>query len=381
VRTEIVRTRSRFEQLREEWTALTEAMDGAEIFDTWEWHEASLQALHEPEPALFIVVVYEAERCVAIAPLALVERKIGGVKARVLRPINADSAACHAFCLDRGRNHYALLKRIVAELDDRSDEWDYLELTGVSSKSSAMTLARNLLGVTFASFAEEADVTTYVRSGADDFEAKLSAKEMRDIERRERKLLRELDARIVLDRPYSERLWRRLLELHRRKWAESEVTAGRYGRFLERLLPVLDAKRQVSFSYVEIGGRIEAIVLCLRMNGKMYGEITNYSPEYAKWGIGLVLLKNVLARCREIGVGEFDFKQGAHPYKFYWTDGVRRNFNVYACSNNGKRTYLSLYTWLKLAKRSFAQTVGRRGDKHAANGDSIGRARAQTLGS
>lgn len=381
MRTELIRTESSFAQLKEAWTRMAQEMEHKDIYDTWEWTRANLSVFWGANPDLFVIAIYEEEHCIAIAPFVRSVKRLGWRSVRKLRPINALSAWSNSICLDRRYNHHSLLKKIVEELDVRSQEWDCLELSGLNTGNSSMLLAWSLLDERFATMAEPGEWNVYIRYN-DSFDDKLSRQELRTMKRRERKLLKELDARIVVGESFSEALWQRCLELHQRKWNDSEVIRGLYGHFLEQLLPVLDQTQDAEFSYIEINGRIEAIYLVMTMEKKAYGEIMNYSPEYARRGIGAILVRNVVMHYRDHRMEKLDFKQGNQSYKFNWTDNLRKNYTLYVSSNNRKRMYVSTYTWLRLTKRSFVRSVflGKRGKKHAADSHSVGRHETQTMG-
>lgn len=381
MRTELIRTEPSFVQLKEAWTRLSQEMEHKDIYDTWEWTIANLQAFWGPKPDLFVIVVYEGEQCIAIAPFTRSIKKVGWRSIRELRLINARSAWSNSIYLDNRFNHHSLLKRIVEELDARSQEWDCLELCGLNTGNNSMLLALSLFDERFATLAEPGEWNVYIRYN-NNFGDKLSNKELRNMERRERKLLKELDAKIVVGESFSEALWQRCLELHRRKWNDSEVIKGPYGHFLEQLLPILDRTNNAEFSYIEINGRIEAINLVMTTENKAYGEIMNYSPEYARWGIGAILIRNVVMHYRNHRLEEMDLKQGNQSYKFHWTDKLRRNYTLYVSSNNRKRVYISAYTWLKLTKRSFVRGVllRKRRKKHATDSHSVGRHETQKMG-
>ncbi|GMK46698.1 hypothetical protein PghCCS26_38270 [Paenibacillus glycanilyticus] len=381
MRTELIRTEPAFAQLKEAWTRLSQETEHKYIYDTWEWTIANLQAFWGPTPDLFVIAVYEEEICIAIAPFARSIKKAGWRSVRELRPINALSAWSNSIYMDRRFNHHSLLKRIIEELDSRSQEWDCLELRGLNTGDNSMLLTWSLLDERFSTLTEPGEWNVYIRYN-DSFKDKLSNKELRNMERRERKLLKELDARIVVGESFSEVLWQRCLELHERKWNESEVIKGPYGHFLGQLLPILDQTHDAEFSYIEINGRIEAINLVMKKENKAYGEIMNYSPEYAKWGIGAILIRNIVMHYRDQRLEELDLKQGNQSYKFNWTDNLRKNYTLYVSSNNSKRTYMSAYTWLKLTKRSFVKSVLLRGRrrKHAASSHSVGKRETQTMG-
>ncbi|MBB6732486.1 GNAT family N-acetyltransferase [Cohnella zeiphila] len=352
MRAEVIACLERLESLSESWAELVAEMDRPDLYDTWEWVISCLTRFHGKAAEPFVIAVFDGDRCVGIAPLHRVNERHGGMIVRTLQWITYGLAMYGGFCLHGGRNEAEVLGKMADALVACRDEWDLLKLANVNSSRNATFLVRKLLADRFSLYAEEADYVPYLNL-VKDYPGKINGKERKDIERRERNLLRERRVRIELDRPFSADVWERALELHLAKWPDSLLHDPRYRGFCRQLYEDLSDRGQLGMSYLEIDGRIEAVNVCHFMNRKVYGKLTAYSPEYARYGLGLILLNRLLCHYRDKGMEEFDFEGGTQPFKFYWTDTVRKNFNYYVCNNNAKRTFLRLWCALVL-KRSLA---------------------------
>jgi|GEM_PF-1017061 len=348
----IVSTRAEFKLLEEDWNALTDSMESCDPYDTFDWVEGSLNHVHPPRLKLFIVVVYDEAKCVAIAPLQVVTESRAFVKTKVLRPLNENQTPYCGFCLHKEYSEIALLKEIMEALEERRGEWDLLHLTDLNTKSNMTFLVEKLWGDHYKTYAHKSMITPYLNFK--NYPCKINKRQIREIERKERKLCKEHEVSIRIDQPYSQAVWDRLVELNVEKWEKTSkfLSAGNR-RFYESLAAEW-RKGRLSFSYIEIDGRIEAISVCVVFNRNVYGKFMNYAPEFARRSIGLILTNRLLHYMHEQGMEECDFEDGTQAYKFYWTDTVRNNYHIQVVNNNGKKLWLVV----QISLRTMAQTFG-----------------------
>lgn len=363
MKVELIRTMEAFERLAEDWHELLRNVDEAEVFDTWDWTLSSLESAPPGPNGLFVIAVYDEERCAAIAPLRVEHRRKWGVRIRTLRFINDKTSSYNGFYLHRDYHRIRLVRAISDTLVEHAGEWDVMALSNLSSRSPATDFFKEAFGERYRLVCEETDFTLSLHWGK--AKPKLNEREMKGIERRARKLEAEHRVEVALDRGYSDDLWRRALQLHQAKWERTLYREESHLSFYGRLLPRLDRLGQVRFSYIAVDGRVEAIAMCFRYRRKVYGEIVNFNPDYAKWGLGLILIKRCLEHYESQGMEEFDFKQGSQAYKFYWTDTVYRNCSLYVGNESRMGALASRYMWLRVAKRRYADASGRREGRKA----------------
>ncbi|MFB9278560.1 GNAT family N-acetyltransferase [Cohnella cellulosilytica] len=347
MRTEVITRPAEFLLLEDQWKRLYEKAEGAELHDGWEWTLSCLETLRGPEPELFVIAVYDGERCVGIAPLCIEPRRVGLLKVRSLRPINHGTTPYNHFLLHREYHNRDLLRSIGNALFERRGCWDFAELTSFSSKHSSTFLLRQALEERYSVFAAEAAMTTYVKLQG---MLKRNKKAMHNIERRERGLRKKHRVDIRIDLPYSPELWRKLVEWNRARWKDSRFHDPQYERFFEKLLERMSRAGQLGFSCVEIDGEAECISLDFKFGDKIYGEMMNSRPG-GKSGTGMILTHRMLEHFALRGATEFDFQEGDQEHKFYWTDSAGKNYHFYVCGKNGKSAYLAFCTWLKVAAR------------------------------
>jgi CelD/BcsL family acetyltransferase involved in cellulose biosynthesis len=89
-------------------------------------------------------------------------------------------------------------------------------------------------------------------------------------------------------------------------WLAAESVAGR-----ARLLSIRSNERM-------LGG-----VVILRANGKAYSYRVAWEPEFARYGLGILLLTRAMTACRDAGDSDFDLGPGHEAYKNKWQPSIR----------------------------------------------------------
>ncbi len=119
------------------------------------------------------------------------------------------------------------------------------------------------------------------------------------------------------------------LRLHTASRAEKAAfMTEQMARFFRRLVSALAEEGLVEMTFLKLGGKRVAAVLCFRGDRQTLLYNSGYDPEYAGFSVGL--LSKALALQRAIGLGHkrFDFLRGAEPYKY---DLGARDLAVYRC--------------------------------------------------
>lgn len=342
--TGVVTTREQFNKLQPHWEALIAQARCPELFDTWEWSAACLDSVHAGDERLFIITVQDGERYAGIAPFRLVNRKIGGVSVRTLQFIHYGLAVYGNLYLDQRYGVRTILNHVINELKQQRRKWDYIEMLNLNSSQQIVYMAHYMFHEAFSAKLVDSELSSSIQFKSYSEEL-LNRKEIRNIESRQKKLFKQFEARIVIDECYKPSHWERMVELYSDKWGGMDPE---FRSFCETLFPLLDNKGRIGFSYIEINGRIEAINVTQRMNNKIYGQLTNYSVEYAKWGLSVMLIHNMVEHFRQEGIEELDFLHGVQPYKFNWTNSWCRNSHLFIFNSNATGIYLSFYMWIKM---------------------------------
>jgi len=359
--TMVIRNREELSQYEAQWTALIEHTEQPEIFATWEWMEAYLKHMYNPAAPLFIVVVTDQDRWVALAPLCIVSQKLKWRKVRSLKCIISGTGENNSFYLHREYHYIKLLKHITTAFITHQAEWDWIDLYSFQSSNPVTTLVEQMLGEPFEVLTRQLSVSPYLKIGpyAD---MKIDKNQIKEIERKERKLSREHTVRMVSDAPYSDMLWDRLSVLHQQRWPDSLFRHPGETAFLRDILSHLAQSNRVHFTYLEINGSIASIAISIKHAHKVYLYLSATSKDYPKYGIGLILSNHVIKHFLAQDVNEIDFLSGDQDYKFYWSDTININyhFRIFNHRHRRKTRLLRAYTLYQINKRRLQSILRRR---------------------
>ncbi len=68
-----------------------------------------------------------------------------------------------------------------------------------------------------------------------------------------------------------------------------------------------------------------------------------YSPQYAWYSPGFLMLKELMMYCEQSGIGTVDFLLGDEPYKFRWADAQYKSFNIRVFHSGWKSRLIRLW--------------------------------------
>lgn len=339
------------DSLENDWNKLIENIDSTEIFYSWEWMKLIVRCMYGNELNLFIVVIRDKDCVVSIAPMCIEELVIGIRKCKIMHSIVNRTSDYSAFYLHKDYNNHLLLKKIFDEIYKNSDKWDYIELRNFNTRDKNTFLIGEIIKSEFKGkcFSEQSVITPYLLNS--EISVKANKNQLKDIERRERKILKEHKLEVLINQKFDKCVWNEFINLHKRRWKQGIFYKKDYLDFYESIIPKLERKDMLEFSYLKIDEKIAAVHFGFKDNNKVYYYIPIYSDEYSSLGVGYILLKHIIEKYRNDKV-EFDFLRGNEKYKFDWTDLTHMNYNFYIINKNGKYKYLNIYTKLMLYGKS-----------------------------
>lgn len=357
----IIRSREELAGLEQPWKELMDALERPEIFDAWEWLQSYLTHLFSRKDELFIIVVTDRDKCVAIAPLCIAKQKIKWMNVKTLKFIVSGTGETNSFYIHQNVNYVKALKEIAKVLKEHSNEWDWIDLFPVHSLHPMTGLIRHVFEDVYDVYAKTGSLSPYLipeRFHRD----KLALSRIKAIDRKERKLRREQETKLVIHAPVEERVWNSFTEMHKQRWAPNSLfNESGMLTFYRDVLNKFQDTDGAYFSYIEINGSIASAMLTLTYKSKVYLYITSFSNRYNEYGVGLVLLNRVMEHYLESGVSEIDFMSGSQEYKFFWSDTARVNTHIRLISRDSGRKLLKAYTLLQMNKDGIRSLLAKRG--------------------
>ena len=239
-----ISTQNEFAKLKGVWTSLLRKSRGDTVFLTWEWMYTWWECFQENRQ-LFILTVYdESEKLVAIAPLCITNKRIGGIpvlkyiKFLGTMPISSDHLD---FIIYKGMEKKVL--SAIVEYLFQGARWDYCILTNLPATSATGRLLKEIMG--HRPFRSEiSQVCPYISlpDQIEEFYSSLSSNMRNTIKRRRRNLEKNYNGFEFVTYENSDDIddaMERLFKLHQKKWMEVKhkgISPGmRSGLFTKKL--------------------------------------------------------------------------------------------------------------------------------------------------
>ncbi|MDZ5696471.1 GNAT family N-acetyltransferase [Chelativorans sp. M5D2P16] len=113
-----------------------------------------------------------------------------------------------------------------------------------------------------------------------------------------------------------------LADLHTRRWrlrGEAGIFAdARMLGWLREAFPALEAANLLRLHTMRAGGETVAALCVLTARERSYYYIGGFAPEYARLGLGTVLVGHAIEEAGREGHESFDFLRGREAYKYRW---------------------------------------------------------------
>ncbi|XZH20404.1 GNAT family N-acetyltransferase [Clostridium perfringens] len=324
--------------LKREWDNLVDNIDNPQVFYKFSWIKAYLDKIDfKLKNNLKIILVYVKKELIAIFPFALDDK--------ILRFITNKTVDYNNIYVRNDINKYNLIEKTIDYIYKKIN-FDGIELNNISGESELYIFIDILRNKKNQKVILEDSVMAPVLVNSENSKKKFRNKQLKDIDRRKRKLEKENNLSIEIGCDIDSILWKFICENHKKKWDNSVFNIKEYVDFYKEIICVM--KDNIEASKLMINGKIVAAHFGFKDERKIYYYIPTYKEEFSSNAVGYILLKEIIDTYSD--KDEFDFLRGNELYKFNWTDTVKMNFNLYSYKLNIKNLINYQKVYLKKSK-------------------------------
>jgi CelD/BcsL family acetyltransferase involved in cellulose biosynthesis len=333
LRIETIRNLNDFVSLREEWKRLQLRLGSTCIFLGYEWFRVCASNLR-PGQELLILMLWEGNLLVGIAPLMRTERRIRRLPLKRIEFLGNEITPIADFLLVEVEKS---LRAIVDYLYSTEKRWDVLWLAGLSKNSAALEALSSGLCAPARQQVQRKLISSIpylqINSSWDEFYNAKSRKfrmTRRSITNRIHRMegieIEHITGASAADGLAS------LLEVSSRSWKRREnldlIDAAFEKKFFSELTEVAAERGWVHIWLLKQKGRPIAAEYHLQSGDVVYGLRAHYDDEYAQCSPGAYLDLEVVKQLHENGVRCYDMGPGTAEYKLAWTDSSYPLFAV-----------------------------------------------------
>jgi CelD/BcsL family acetyltransferase involved in cellulose biosynthesis len=355
MRVDIAETTSALMQMGPEWRDLVDRCPQVSIFSTFEWAQAAFTT-RRSAALPFVIKVYDGTRLVGVAPFCLV-------------PSAGSSVLEHMASGGRGLSDYqevisepglesAVLERVFGVLADTRAQWQALDLSELPVGLPVERLTRPAQAVDLLVLQLPAS-PCYTAGLAPSWEAQLkrfSGNLRETVERKRRKLLRELPARFVSvqDEEVLMNGLRAMHALQDRRWEpEAAPERAQYFDFVRVMAPAMLRRGWLDFRLLEVGGSYVAGSFAFIFKGTAFHYLTacDVSETWSRRSVGTLSTADAMRSAIDHGCHTFDMMRGEESYKATFLGARRQSQRLIFCSSIVALHYYRARGWVRGLQR------------------------------
>lgn len=323
------------QELRSVWEELLAKAEIRSPFQTFEWIESAWEAFGK-HAELFVLVAYQQEQVVGIAPLMLKVGRANGVKERIVRFIDSDNNSSDYCGLIVPHNSKSIIVAFVHWLAQHQELWTQIDLFNLPTKCEQL----EVLHQAFISAGLRC-----VRRRLYDAPAFILSNKEKDLKVTKKKSLVRyynyfsrtgtLRFSQIASWEEAQKQLPLFFEQHQRRSASTGrptvVATAAQRLFISKVARRFLDRGWLRFTTLSYHDQVIAYHFGFEFNGSLIWYLPTFDIVYGKRGPGQVLLKCVMEDAIKRGLSEVDFTVGGEGYKYRFANLIRSNSQLVVC--------------------------------------------------
>ncbi len=344
-----VTTLDEFMRLKPLWDKYLESVQSYAPFFCHDWFKLWLDHFYENQ-TLLILLLFEENELVAIAPLQITSDTLRGVTVRTVSLIGNVYSPIRYFLLrpyDDERK-IGLIVRIFDFFRSQFCDWDVMDLYPIAEEDGAFVVLKEAVrqsGLHYDdAFAFGDQYLDGINFSGDDYFNSLPKKIRKDVPYCKRRLMKngELEFKVVTTPDMIDLSMDHYYEVYSKSWQQSEGVGPTFHRDLAKMAA---AKGWLRLGILFFNKAPIASQFWLYCNSYAYILKTAYDQEFKKYSPGKILTVEMMKYVIDVDkVASIDYLHGDESYKKDWTSKRRERKQILVYNNNMKGRYLNLIT-------------------------------------
>lgn len=352
-----VRSLDAFCSLKDAWNRLAYQEGSCSPFLNHEWFNLWIDHFLNSNE-LYILLVYESHKLVAIAPFLLKKQVVQSIRVNKIELIGNVYSPMRSFIFGNAcnENRQECLSHIFKYLANNFHGWDLLDLTPFSESGGELELVRCVLREGSYKYQEEFAFENWyvddIQCSGDEYLDQRSKKVRSELRRRRTRLeaLGDLEFRIVKNGNEIDRYMDYYYEVYAKSWKGKEKIGPTFHRGLAKLAA---EKGWLRLAFLFLNGTPIASQFRIVFKDTCFFLKTAYDLQYRKYGPGIILLSDMIKYVIDVDhARDIDFGPGDESYKSSWASQRREMRRIIIFNNTLKGRFLAL---LKLKVSPFFQ--------------------------
>jgi len=344
----IITSIEEFEKLQPIWNELDKTPRPYAPFLCYDWFKLWLDHFLG-EDKLFILVLYQRDKAVTIAPFLIKNERFKGIRIKKLELIGNVYSPIRNFIFGsierEERKLYSCY--IINFFYKHFKDWDVADLYPLPEEDANLNIlkeafnGRRLKRIEYLCFRNV--YLNEINSSEDYFNNRKKGL-MKDIQYCRRRLEKtgSLKFKIITDGNSIDKYMDLYYEVYSKSWQQREGVGPTFHRDLARLEVIKDELRLGFLFYDDLPISSQ---FWITHNGYAYILKTVYDQQRRKFSPGKILTAHMIQYMIDIDkVKQMDYLHGDEPYKKEWLSKVRKRKGLLIFNNNAKGNYLNFLT-------------------------------------
>lgn len=319
---------SDFIGLKDKWNELLQRSNH-DIFSTWEW--LSIWWRHfGNNKSLIILLAEENSKLIGIAPLMYSVHTMFGLRRGIIEFIGTGRPTYSNFIISNA--HDKCIQKFFEYLNNLPEKWNSAELDDLPEDRNSLFGLNKIVDSV-----RPGKRCLFIRlpNSSDAFLSTIKRKDRKEFRRNSRRL-QEGGFKVHLT-DYSEthqitKGMNSLFSLHQKRW-KAKGFSGKFSdpnfrSFCLDVAKCFSEEGWLGLYCLELSGKPVASLYGFKYKSKYYAHITGMDPIYRAYGVGNLLFLNVIDRCIQDGMIEFDFMWGMDTYKKQWNPASKWTYKA-----------------------------------------------------
>jgi CelD/BcsL family acetyltransferase involved in cellulose biosynthesis len=313
------------------------------IFSTWEWLSTWWKHFGA-DKRLLLLLAKDNDRIVGIAPLMYTVSSLFGLKRGKIEFIGTPDSDYNNFIVNEKKEE--TLRLFIEHLHALKKKWAFIDLSDIPQTAECL----NFLATTSKSLKPiEKCPYLLLPESYEKFLEGLSPKKRKYIRYNMNRLQASFKVEMVdysQEGLYTEGM-QYLVELHRKRREDigsySSFSDPKVRSFHLNLAKCFSKENWLCLHVLKLSGKPVAAEYAFKHRSKYYAYMAGFDPEYSQYNVGNMLFISIITKLIQEGLTNYDFLRGAEPYKDYWTETSKWNYQAILCN---KGPFANIKYWL-----------------------------------
>ncbi len=330
------------------WKSLLSKSFDNNPFVTYEWLSAWVRHFGEGKESKLFTSEKNGQVSVAV-PIMFSKQKVLGSQRSEAKFIGAPDCDYQTFLITNFQEATRTIGPLIKTIVDSSNV-DNVELSDVPGDSLTAKLLQHTKGDSFTGNRSLSNKCPYITlpKNYESYVDNLGKNMRRNLKRYEKQALKDFDVQFLkYDKVGTvQEAMKILFRLHQKR----QNAKGEYGVFSNDTIRRFHIDLAQSFArnnwlalfFLTFNDIPVSAVYAFEYNGKLYGYLSGFDPEYASYEPGQIAIQYLIKYAISRNLKELDFLRGDEAYKAHWTNSARNNLMI---SFNKTSLKSRFYNW------------------------------------